>query len=130
LLRLAEKWRLGRFPNDRHGLIFFVQERCSGPEVQPGPLHRAIAEAGFRVIVTAWCDELLESALLEAGYRVNRVVRDTQLPYTNEGRRVCRRASLCLTHLLGCVYFHRRSLTRRRFPCLTGQSALSRKRNS
>jgi len=89
---------LGKFPNDRHGLISFIQERCSGPEVQPGPLHRAIAEAGFRVIVTAWYDELLESALREVGYRVNRVVRDTQLPYASEGRR-----EAIVVKLYGCL---------------------------
>ncbi|MEA3308385.1 MAG: SIR2 family protein, partial [Chloroflexota bacterium] len=76
---------LSRFPNDRHGLIAFVREHCSGPQVHPGPLHRAIAEVGFRAIVTAWYDELLEEALRDAGYRVNRVVRDCQIPYAVEG---------------------------------------------
>jgi hypothetical protein len=89
---------LGRFPNDRHGLISFVQERCNGPGVQPGPLHRAVADAGFRVIVTAWYDELTEIALREAGYRVNRVVRDTQLPYASEGQR-----EAIVVKLYGCA---------------------------
>jgi len=54
---------------------------------RPGPIHQAIARGGFRAIVTAWYDELLERSLQEAGYRVNRVVRDTQLPYAREGER-------------------------------------------
>ncbi len=89
---------LGRFPNDRHGLISFVRARCSGPGVQPGPLHRAVADAGFRVIVTAWYDELTEIALREAGYRVNRVARDTQLPYAGEGKR-----EAIVVKLYGCA---------------------------
>jgi hypothetical protein len=89
---------LGRFPRDRNGVIRFVQERCSGPQIQPGPLHRAIAGTGFRAIVTAAYDELLEQALKEAGYRVNRVVRDTQLPYAEEGER-----SAIVVKLYGCL---------------------------
>jgi len=78
---------LARFPKDRSGLISFVNEHCSGPRVQTGPLHQAIAQTGFGAIVTAWYDELLEQSLREAGYRVNRVVRDIQLPYAREGDR-------------------------------------------
>ena len=89
---------LGRFPRDRNGVIRFVQERCSGPQIQPGPLHRAVAGAGFRAIVTAAYDELLEQALKDAGYRVNRVVRDTQLPYAEEGER-----SAIVVKLYGCL---------------------------
>ncbi len=76
---------LGKHPNDHHGVRSFVLQQCAGPQVQPGPLHQAIARAGFRAIVTGWYDELLEEALKQAGYRVNRLVRDTQLPYTEEG---------------------------------------------
>ena len=89
---------LGRFPRDRHSVIRFVQEQCGGPQVQPGPLHQAVAGAGFRAIVTAGYDELLEQALREAGYRVNRVVRDTQLPYAEEGER-----SAIVVKLYGCL---------------------------
>lgn len=76
---------LSKYPNDRHGLVTFVREHGCGPQVRPGPLHQAIARVGFRAIVTAWYDELLEEALRDAGYRVNRVVRDSQLPYAAEG---------------------------------------------
>lgn len=89
---------LGRHPRDRHGLISFVAERCSGPAVRPGPIHQAIARGGFRAIVTAWYDELLECSLQEADYRVNRVVRDTQLPYAREGER-----EAIVIKLYGCL---------------------------
>jgi len=89
---------LGCFPRDRNGIIRFVQEQCSGPYVKPGPLHQAVAGAGFRAIVTAAYDELLEQALGQAGYRVNRVVRDTQLPYAEEGER-----SAIVVKLYGCL---------------------------
>ena len=75
-----------------------MQEQCSGPQVKPGPLHQAIAGAGFRAIVTGAYDELLEQALGQAGYRVNRVVRDTQLPYAEEGER-----SAIVVKLYGCL---------------------------
>ncbi len=87
---------LSQYDNDRHGLISFVAEHNQG--VEPGPLHQAIARAGFRAIVTAWYDELLEEALRQAGYRVNRVVRDTQLPYAQEGER-----EAIIIKLYGCL---------------------------
>lgn len=89
---------LGRFANDLHGLTTFVLERCGGPQTQPGPIHQAIARAGFRAIVTAWYDELLEHALHDAGYRVNRVVRDQQVPYADEGQR-----EVIVVKLYGCL---------------------------
>jgi len=89
---------LGKFPDDRHGLISFVAERCSGPKIKPGPLHEAIARAGFRAIVTAWYDDLLEETLRQAGCRVNRVVRDTQLPFAHEGQR-----EAIVVKLYGCL---------------------------
>jgi hypothetical protein len=89
---------LGKFQGDRHGLISFVAERCSGPKIKPGLLHEAIARAGFRAIVTAWYDDLLEEALRGAGYRVSRVVRDTQLPYAHEGQR-----EAIVVKLYGCL---------------------------
>lgn len=89
---------LGRRTGDRHGLISFVAEHCSGPRLKPGPLHEAIARVGFRAIVTAWYDELLEEALRQAGYRVNRVVRDTQLAYAQEGER-----EAIVIKLYGCL---------------------------
>ncbi len=90
---------LGQHPGgDRHGLISFVAEHCSGPQVKPGPLHQAVAQVGFRAIVTAWVDELLEEALRQAGYRVNRVVRDTQLAYAETGER-----DVIVIKLYGCL---------------------------
>ena len=77
---------LTRYANDRNGLIRFVRDH-SGLDAGPGRLHAAIAQAGFRAIVTAWYDEGLEQALKAAGYRVNCVVRDKQLPYTETGAR-------------------------------------------
>ena len=38
---------LGQYPNDRHTLVSFLAERATAV---PGPLHRAIAQAGFRAI--------------------------------------------------------------------------------
>jgi hypothetical protein len=89
---------LSKFHNDRHGLVTFVRERCRGPQAAPGPIHRAVAEVGFRAIVTAWYDELLERALSAAGYTVNRVVRDVQLPYAQEGER-----QVIVVKLYGCL---------------------------
>jgi hypothetical protein len=89
---------LGRFGGDRHGLIAFVAEHCSGPLVCVGSLHEAIARVGFRAIVTAWYDELLEKALMQAGYRVSRIVRDSQLPYAREGDR-----EVIVIKLYGCI---------------------------
>lgn len=78
---------LAKYTKDLNGLISFIMQHNSGPKVRPGPLHQAIARAGFRGIVSAWYDETLEQALGEAGYRVNRVVRDVQTPYIQEGER-------------------------------------------
>ncbi|MBN1659779.1 MAG: SUMF1/EgtB/PvdO family nonheme iron enzyme [Anaerolineae bacterium] len=89
---------LGRFQNDLHGLTRFVVERCGAPQAQPGPIHQSIARAGFRAIVTAWYDDLLERALRDAGYRVNRVVRDEQIPYADEGER-----EVIVVKLYGCL---------------------------
>jgi hypothetical protein len=61
-------------------------------------LHQAIAKVGFRAIVTAWYDELLEEALRQAGYRVNRVVRDTQLAYAGTGEQ-----ETMVIKLFGCL---------------------------
>ena len=41
--------------------------------MRSGPLHQAIAQVGFRAIVTAWYGELLKEALRDAGCRVLRV---------------------------------------------------------
>jgi hypothetical protein len=87
-----------KFGEDLNGLITFVADRCSGPQVKPGPLHEAIARAGFRAIVTAWYDDLLERALNAAGCRVNRIVRDTQLAYAQEGER-----DTIVVKLYGCL---------------------------
>ncbi|MEZ4735957.1 MAG: SIR2 family protein [Caldilineaceae bacterium] len=89
---------LGRFPNNRHGLITFIADCCSGPQVQPGPVHDAIVRIGFRAIVTTWYDDLLEQALRTAGYRVNRVVRDLELLYTGESER-----EVTVLKLFGCL---------------------------
>ncbi len=92
---------LGKYPNDRNGLVRFLLDNVTGPDARPGPLHQAIAQAGFRAIVTAWYDELLEQALRDAGYRVNRVVRDAQLPYAREGER-----EAIVVKLYGCLSDH------------------------
>jgi hypothetical protein len=89
---------LSKFRGDRHGLISFVADRCSGPRVRSGLLHKAIARVGFRAIVTAWYDELLEETLGRAGYRVSRIVRDSQLPYAYEGER-----EVIIIKLYGCI---------------------------
>lgn len=89
---------LGRFPNDRHGLVSFVLERGSGPQVKPGPLHEAIAQAGFQAIVTSGYDECLEYALRDAGCRVHRVVQDKQLPFVETGER-----EVIVVKLYGCL---------------------------
>ncbi|MCX6029942.1 MAG: SUMF1/EgtB/PvdO family nonheme iron enzyme [Chloroflexi bacterium] len=89
---------LGKRARDRNGLITFVAEHSSGPDVRVGPIHQAIARGGFRAIVTAWYDELLERALSDAGYRVDRVVRDKQLPYVGQGTR-----EVTLIKLYGCL---------------------------
>ena len=89
---------LNKVHNDRRGLIDFVRENAVGPCVKAGPLHQAVARAGFRAIVTAWYDELLEQTLREAGYRVHRVVRDMQVPYSEQGDR-----DVTLVKLFGCV---------------------------
>jgi len=68
---------------DRASLVSFLRAQLAG--AAPGPAHQAIARAGFRAIVTAWYDDLLEKALAEAGYRVTRVVRDRQSLYSDEG---------------------------------------------
>jgi len=70
---------------DRNSLISFVAQHCSTPQIQAGAVHRAIAGVGFRAIVSAWYDDLLEQTLQQAGIRVSRVVRDTELPYAQEG---------------------------------------------
>ncbi len=89
---------LGQFNGDRNSLIRFVAEHCNGPQVKAGALHEAIAQVGFRAIVTAWYDEVLEESLKQAGYRINRVVRDTQLPYVQEGER-----EVIVVKLYGCL---------------------------
>ena len=76
---------LDRPGRDRNSLITFVAERNRGPRVKPGAIHHAIARAGFRAIVSAWYDELLEEALQQAGRRVSQIVHDVQLPYAQEG---------------------------------------------
>ena len=89
---------LGTHPNDRHGLITFLSNHSSGPAIKPGPVHTAIAKIGFKAIVTAWHDELLEQALRDAGYRVNRIVRDMQLPYAETGEQ-----DAIVIKLFGCL---------------------------
>ena len=76
---------LDRFDNDRGGLLAFLRHHLASPELRPGPTHQAIARAGFRAIVTAWYDDLLEQALREAGCCVTRVVRNKSEAYTQEG---------------------------------------------
>ena len=70
---------IGDGAGTRLELVNFVKQRCSGPQIKPGPIHQAIAHAGFEAIVSAWYDEQLEAALNEAGLRVHRVVRDRQV---------------------------------------------------
>ncbi|MFP4395039.1 MAG: SIR2 family protein, partial [Anaerolineales bacterium] len=88
---------LSRFHNDRQGLITFIRRHNDGTQVAFGPMHRAIAWVGFRAIVTAWYDELLERTLRDAGYTVNRVVRDGQVAYAQEGER-----EVVVVKLYGC----------------------------
>lgn len=78
---------LAAFNNDQNGVISFVKQCNNNINTKPGPIHQAIARAGFRGIVSAWYDEMLEQALADAGYRVNRVIRDVQIPYIEEGER-------------------------------------------
>jgi hypothetical protein len=78
---------LNQTSDDRTGLAAFLRRHLDSLNVRPGPAHRAIARAGFRGIVTAWYDDLLEKALDEAGYRVTRVTRDKQSHYGGEGDR-------------------------------------------
>ncbi len=86
---------LGRNPKDRHSLVSFVMENAGK---RAGPLHQAIARAGFRAIVTCWYDEWLEQELRQAGLRVHRVVRDRQLLYSQEGEE-----DVTLVKLFGCT---------------------------
>jgi formylglycine-generating enzyme required for sulfatase activity len=88
---------LYRFNNDRGGLLAFLHNHL-GSALRPGPTHQAIARAGFRAIVTAWYDELLEQALREAGCRVTRVVRNRSEAYTQEGER-----EVVVVKLYGCL---------------------------
>jgi formylglycine-generating enzyme required for sulfatase activity len=89
---------LGRFANNLQGLTAFVLEQCGDPQTRPGPIHNAIARIGFRAVVTAWYDDLLERALRDAGYRVNCVVRNEQVPYADEGER-----EVIVVKLYGCL---------------------------
>ncbi len=89
---------LDRFGNGRGGLIAFLRNHLAGPDVRPGPTHHAIACAGFRAIVTAWYDELLEQALRDAGCRVTRVVRDRPQTDVQEGER-----EVVVVKLYGCL---------------------------
>ncbi len=82
----------------RNSLISFLMEQLTATSVRPGHIHRAIAQAGFRAIVTSWYDERLEEALHEAGYLVHRVVADYDLPYSPGGER-----DVTVVHLLGCI---------------------------
>ena len=66
--------------------------------MQPGPLHQAIARAGFKAIVTTWFDECLEYALRDAGCRVHRVVTDLETLYGEQGQR-----DVTLVKLFGCI---------------------------
>ncbi|MAT42187.1 MAG: hypothetical protein CL609_07585 [Anaerolineaceae bacterium] len=92
-LPLGKNWAetaqnyLNQNPTDRHGLLSFLRAHNSGPQVKPGPIHQAIAAAGFRAIVSAWYDDVLEETLQKAGYRVNQVVRDRQIPFATQGER-------------------------------------------
>jgi hypothetical protein len=56
---------LDRSGDDRDGLIAFLRRHLGSPDLRPGPTHIAIARAGFRGIVTAWYDDLLERALAD-----------------------------------------------------------------
>ncbi len=76
---------LGRPGANRSSVISFLRGHVAGAKA--GPLHRAIARAGFRAIVTAWYDDLLEQALAKEGYRVRQVVRDRPLVYSQESER-------------------------------------------
>ncbi len=89
---------LSQFHGDRNGLIRFVAEHNGSPPAKAGPLYAAIARIGFRVIVTAWYDDLLEQTLRSEGYRVNRVVRDTQLAYAGTGEQ-----EIIVIKLYGCL---------------------------
>ncbi len=81
---------------DRESLVSFLREQLAG--AVPGPAHRAIAKAGFRAIVTAWYDDLLEKALKAADYKVTRVVRDRPQVYAGEGE-----PEAVVVKLYGCL---------------------------
>ncbi len=89
---------LNQTGDDRAGLAAFLRGHLDSLNICPGPPHRAIARAGFRGIVTAWYDDLLEKTLDEAGYRVTRVVRDKQSLYVEGGEREVFVVKLC-----GCL---------------------------
>ena len=89
---------LDRFNGDKSGLLAFLRDQLAGPQLDPGPVHQAIARAGFRAIVTAWYDELLERALRDAGCRVTRVVRNKAQAYTQEGE-----PEVVVVKLYGCL---------------------------
>jgi hypothetical protein len=82
----------------RETLIDLLQDWLGGSDAAPGPPHEAVAQTGFRGVVTAWIDQRLEQALAAAGYRVTRVVRGRQSLVTKEGE-----PEIFVIKLYGCL---------------------------
>ena len=54
---------------------------------QPQRLHQFVAQLSFQMIITTAYDNLLELAFQQAGARINRLVRDSDIAFADPRRR-------------------------------------------
>jgi len=71
-----------------HSLLQYITSRINTPQIQPLPAHHMIAELPFQRIITTNWDNLLEEALRQAQIPVDRVVRDTEVAFINQNKRL------------------------------------------
>lgn len=71
---------------NRFAFTDFLGRRLAAQGRAPGPLHRAVAALALPTVVTTCFDDLLETAYAELGLQPNRLVRDSDLPFTDPRR--------------------------------------------
>jgi len=83
-------------PGTRSELLFFIQNEIERSP-RPGLLHQHVVELNFDVLVSAAYDDLLETAMQEAGRRVFQVVENAEIAYAGKEGQVV------ITRLAGTV---------------------------
>jgi hypothetical protein len=71
---------------NRFGFTDYIGRQLDSQGRSPGPIHQAIAALPLTSVVTTCYDNLLEQAYREANTEINRLVRDSDLPFINRDR--------------------------------------------